>query len=113
MPRDYRLYLDDILESCRKIRQYTEGMSFEEFERDVKTQDAVIRNFEVIGEAANRLPNEIKSLYHDIEWAKIIGFRNVLIHEYFGVKVETVWSAILQKVPILEEQTKEVLTQDA
>jgi len=60
MPRDYRLYLDDILESCRKIRQFTEGMSFEEFERDVKTQDAVIRNFEVIGEAANRLPEGIR-----------------------------------------------------
>ncbi len=61
MRRDYRLYLDDILESCRKIRQFTEDLSFPEFERDVKTQDAVIRNFEVIGEAANRLPVEIKS----------------------------------------------------
>ena len=60
MPRDYKLYLDDILESCRKIRRFTEGMSFEEFQRDVKTQDAVIRNFEVIGEAANRLPEEIR-----------------------------------------------------
>ena len=61
MPRDFRLYLDDILESCGKIREFTEGMSFEEFERDVKTQDAVFRNFEVIGEAANRLPEAIKS----------------------------------------------------
>ncbi|HTY25763.1 MAG TPA: DUF86 domain-containing protein [Desulfomonilaceae bacterium] len=90
MPRDCRLYLDDMLGSCRKIREFTEGMSFEEFKRDVKTQDAVIRNFEVIGEAANRLPDEIKDLYKDIEWAKIIGFRNILIHEYFGVKLETV-----------------------
>ena len=102
MPRDYRLYLDDILESCRKIRQFTEGMSFDEFERDVKTQDAVIRNFEVIWEAANRLPDEIRSLYHHIEWPKIVGFRNILIHEYFGVKLDTVWSAIKEKLPHLE-----------
>jgi uncharacterized protein with HEPN domain len=113
MPRDYRLYMDDILESCRKILRFTEGMSFQEFERDVKTQDAVIRNFEVIGEAANHLPGEIKSLYHDIEWSKIIRFSNVLIHEYFGVKLETVWSAIEQKVPILERRTKAVLGEES
>ena len=71
MPRDFRLYLDDILESCRKIRKFTDGMSFEKFESDPKTQDAVIRNFEVIGEAARRLPEEIKSHYTSIEWAKI------------------------------------------
>ena len=63
MPRDFRLYLDDILESCGKIRQFTEGLSFEEFASDVKTQDAVFRNFEVIGEASRRLPDEIKSRY--------------------------------------------------
>ncbi len=112
MPRDYRLYLDDMLEACRKIRRFTEGMTFHDFERDVKTQDAVIRNFEVIGEAANRLPEEIRSRYHGIEWAKIIGFRNVLIHEYFGVKLETVWSAIEEKLADLEEQTKAVLGED-
>jgi uncharacterized protein with HEPN domain len=54
MPRDFRLYLDDILESCRKIRQFTQGMSFQEFESDAKTKDAVIRNFEIIGEAVSR-----------------------------------------------------------
>jgi uncharacterized protein with HEPN domain len=87
-------------------------MSFEEFRRDFKTQDAVVRNFEVIGEAANRLPDKNKTLYHDIEWAKIIGFRNILIHEYFGVKLETVWSAIESKIPVLEAQTKRVLGEE-
>ncbi len=112
MPRDFRLYLDDILESCRKIRKFTEGMPFEEFELDVKTQDAVIRNFEVIGEAANRLPEAIKSQYSGVEWPKIIGFRNILIHEYFGVKLQTVWTAIQEKILVLEEQTKTVLGEE-
>jgi uncharacterized protein with HEPN domain len=112
MPTDYRLYLDDILESCKKIRQFTQDMSFQEFERDVKTQDAVIRNFEVIGEAANRLPEDVRSLHPNIEWAKIVGFRNILVHEYFGVKLETVWSAIQEKIPMLEELTKSLLGEE-
>ena len=112
MPRDFRLYLDDIRESCRKIRMYTRGMTFEEFEVDVKTQDAVIRNFEVIGEAANRLPEEIRLQFADVEWAKIIAFLNILIHEYFGVKLETVWSAIEDKLHDLETLTQEVLGED-
>jgi uncharacterized protein with HEPN domain len=109
MPRDYRLYMDDILESCRKIRQFTEGVSFQKFEQNVMMQDAVIRNFEIIGEAVNHLPEEIKSLYHDIELDEIIGFRNILAHGYFAVKLETVWSAIEEGLPDLEEQTKAVL----
>ena len=107
--RDYKLYLDDILESCHKIRRYTDGMSFDEFVSDLKTQDAVIRNFEIIGESAKRLPENIKSRFEGIEWVKLIGFRNILIHDYFGVKLETVWNAIQEKIPTLEEQTQKVL----
>jgi uncharacterized protein with HEPN domain len=112
MPRDFRLYLDDILEACVKIREFTEGMTFTDFQFDAKTQDAVIRNFEIIGEAARRLPEEIKSRYSRAEWAKIIAFRNILIHEYFGIKLETVWSAIQDKISILEEETRAVLGEE-
>lgn len=113
MPRDYRLYLDDILESCGRIRSYTAGMTFEQFQADLKTQDAVIRNFQVIGEAANRLPESVKSILRDVEWPKIIAFRNVLIHEYFGVDLATVWSAITDKVPYLETKTEEHLRDES
>ena len=91
-------------------------MTFDEFVSDFKTQDAVVRNFEIVGEAAKRLPENIKSKYEGIEWAKLIGFRNILIHDYFGVKletvcVETVWNAIQEKIPILEAQTQKVLNE--
>jgi uncharacterized protein with HEPN domain len=66
----------------------------------------------VIGEACRHLPDEIESQYRGIEWAKIIGFRNILIHEYFGIKLETVWTAIQEKIPILEEETRTVLDQN-
>jgi len=84
-------------------------MSFMDFEHDVKTQDAVMRNFEIIGEAVNHLPDEIKSLCHDVELAKIVGFRNILAHGYFGIELKTVWSAIEKRLGDLEEQTKAAL----
>ncbi|MFH1117455.1 MAG: DUF86 domain-containing protein [Pseudomonadota bacterium] len=113
MPRDYRLYMDDILESCQKIRQFTHGVSFQEFKEDVMVQDAVMRNFEIIGEAVNHLPDQIKSLYHDVELADIVGFRNILAHGYFEIKLETVWSAIEEGLPDLEQQTKALLGEES
>jgi uncharacterized protein with HEPN domain len=112
MPRDYRLYMDDILEACRKIRKFTEGVSFPEFKENIMMQDAVMRNFEIIGEAVNRLPEAIKSLYNDVELAEIVGFRNILAHGYFAVKLEIVWSAIEEGAPDLEQRTKEILGEE-
>lgn len=78
MPRDHRLYLDDILEPIDNIHDYTANMNYETFMLDRKTRDAVIRNLEIIGEAAGRIPEEVRSAAQEIEWRKIVGLRNIL-----------------------------------
>jgi uncharacterized protein with HEPN domain len=85
MPRDYRLYLDDILQSIGSILQYIGPMDFQEFSADRKTVDAVVRNLEVIGEASRNLPDELKKTAPAIEWKKIVALRNILAHEYFQI----------------------------
>jgi len=89
--RESRLLIEDILDSGHKILDYTKGLSFEDFLRDSKTVDAVIRNFEIIGEAANRLPDEFKDKNTNIDWHRIRGFRNRIVHDYFGIDYEIVW----------------------
>ena len=103
MLRDYRLYLDDIREAIQAIREYTEGWTFESFSADHKTIDAVIRNLEIIGEAARNLPAEIKEMGGDIEWRKIVGLRNLLTHEYFGVSKPVVWDIVKNKLDAIEK----------
>ncbi len=85
------LLIEDILESGQKILDYTAGLSLEQFKADSKTVDAVIRNFEIIGEAANRLPNDFKEKHTEIDWHKIRGFRNRIVHDYFGIDYSIVW----------------------
>ena len=85
------LLIEDILESGQKILDYTAGLSLEQFKADSKTVDAVIRNFEIIGEAANRLPDEFKENHTEIDWHKIRGFRNRIVHDYFGIDYSIVW----------------------
>ncbi len=94
MPRDFRLYIDDMLEATKQIRIYGEGYDQESFALDRKTQDAVIRNLEVIGEAARNLPEEIKAATPEVEWRKITALRNILIHEYFGISIPILWDII-------------------
>jgi len=109
--RNPKLLVEDILESCNKIMEYTQGMSYEEFVNDSKTLDAVIRNFEIIGEAANRLPEDFKDLHRDIEWLRIRGFRNRIVHDYFGVDYSIVWQVketyLLQLISSLEKFARE------
>lgn len=97
--RTPKLLLEDIIESAEKVLQYTKGISFEEFSKDNKTVDAVIRNFEIIGEASNLLPDEIKDKYSEIDWHRIRGFRNRIVHDYFGVDLQIIWKIILEQIP--------------
>ncbi|WP_048094601.1 HepT-like ribonuclease domain-containing protein [Geoglobus ahangari] len=106
--RDYRLYIDDILEAIQRIEEYTAGMDFEDFAENRLVVDAVVRNLEIIGESCRALPREIREKYPDIEWRKIVGLRNILIHQYFGVDLELVWDIVKNKLPELEIKIKEI-----
>lgn len=89
--RQPQLLINDILESAHKILSYTEGLTYDAFLSDSKTIDAVIRNFEIIGEAANRLPEDFKDSNTNIDWHKIRGFRNRIVHDYMGVDYGIIW----------------------
>jgi len=95
-----------ILTTLEKIAQYTQGFSFEQFRAGSKTVDAVVRNLEVIGEAARQVPKDFAAEYPEIPWAKMVGLRNKILHEYFGVDVEILWQTIREDFPPLKTQVK-------
>jgi uncharacterized protein with HEPN domain len=101
MSRDPRLYIEDMQSACRKILHYTNGMSQQIFLHDDKTYDAVIRNFEIIGEAAKNVPDEIQKRYAIIQWREMIALRNIVAHAYFGMNDDIIWDLVQNKVPEL------------
>ncbi|MBI1742850.1 DUF86 domain-containing protein [Candidatus Acetothermia bacterium] len=111
MKRDYRLYIDDILEATHKIEEYTRNLTYEQFSKDYKTIDAVIRNFTIIGEAAKHIPSSIRKKYRDIPWKDMAGMRDILVHEYFGVRVDIVWETIKKRLPQLQPLIESMLRQ--
>ena len=104
--RQPEFLVEDIIDSGSKILAYTESMTFDEFLSDTKTHDAVIRNFEIIGEAANRLPDQFKDRFPEIDWHRIRGFRNRIIHDYFGIDYTVVWRIKESFLPELLEKLK-------
>lgn len=99
-------YLDDILESIELIRGYIGAQSFSEFELDRKTQDAVSRRLAIIGEATKQLPESVRTKYPSIPWKQIMGMRDILVHEYGGVQLETVWDTVEKDLGDLEETVR-------
>ncbi len=108
--RDVKLFLHDILESIEKIERYTKNLSFDEFVKNNLVVDAVIRNLEIIGETVKNIPEDIRSKYPEIPWRQIAGFRDVVIHHYFGVDLNIVWTVVrkhlkeLTKIKIILEE---------
>jgi uncharacterized protein with HEPN domain len=102
MPRNPGVYVEDILEAIRRIRSYTAGLDEAAFAASPITIDAVVRNLEIIGEAAARLPEDVKSVADGVEWRKIVALRNVLAHEYFGVNAAILWDVVDHKLEPLE-----------
>ena len=106
--RESGLLLEDILDSITKIKAYTAGYFFEDFINDTKTTDAVIRNFEIIGEAANRLPDELKDKHAHVNWFRIRGFRNRIVHDYMGVDYTIVWQIIENDLDSLYDEISKI-----
>jgi len=111
MPREYKAYLKDILEAIRKIENYTKDIAFDDFVMDELIQDGVVRNLEVIGEAVKNIPEDIKDKKPEVEWKKIAGLRDILIHDYFGIDEDIVWDAVKNKLPGLKKKIKGILSE--
>jgi len=109
MSRNPRLYLEDIQQSCAKVLRFTADLSFEQFKQDDRTYDAVLRNLEIIGEAAKNVPEEIRQRFPLAEWRKISGFRDVAAHQYFSISDSIVWDIVQNKIPELNAQIEQIL----
>lgn len=102
------IYLQDIFDSISKIERFTANVPYEVFVKDEEKMDAVIRNLEIIGEAANNVPTEIKEKYPQVLWEKMVSTRNKVLHEYFGVDIEILWKTVQEDLPILKKQFENI-----
>lgn len=107
--RDAKLYLTDILEAMSAIEEFVEGIDFETFVNDDMRSSAIIRKFEIIGEAAKSIPDDVKQRYPEIPWREMAGFRDKLIHLYFGIKYELVWETIKVRIPQVKPMIQKIL----
>jgi len=106
MSRDELMYIRDIAESCEKIMKFITGLTKTKLLRDEKTYDAVIRNLEIIGEAAKNISGPTRAQMADVDWRKIAGLRDILIHDYFGIDNNILWDVVQNKIPGLSQTLK-------
>ncbi|MEN9568234.1 MAG: hypothetical protein RLZZ69_3430 [Cyanobacteriota bacterium] len=109
MSRNFRLYLDDILNSINKIKRYTKGMNREQLIANELTFDAVIYNLQIIGEAVKHIPLEIRDRYPQVEWRKIAGLRDIVAHAYFKIDEQIVWDIIQNKLLDLQNKIEQII----
>jgi uncharacterized protein with HEPN domain len=109
MPRDSKLYLEDIQQAIEKIENYTVEVSLVEIQQNSMLLDAVLYNLEIIGEAAKHLPEDLKAKSPEIEWRKITGLRDIVAHEYFGISKEIIWDILKNKLPGLRDAVTRIL----
>jgi uncharacterized protein with HEPN domain len=103
MKRDYKLYVQDAIDSLSKIQGYMEDVSEEQFMKDEKLQDAVIRRFEIVGEAVKNIPRVMKQANKEVPWAKISSFRDFMVHSYFVASLQRIWEIATKDVPAIKE----------
>ena len=108
--RTEEAFLFDILEASQRIRLYIEGMIYADFLADLKTQDSVIRNIEIIGEAVKNISSKLRAEHNHIAWKAMAGMRDRLIHEYFGVNVDIVWGVATEDIPLLMQEVNKILS---
>lgn len=112
MPRDHRLYLEDILDAIQKIEEYVQGLTFQEFRESSLRVDAVLYNLEIIGEAVKHVPESVREEHPSVEWRKIAGLRDIIAHEYVGVSLPIIWDVLENKLPDLRVQIAAMLEEE-
>lgn len=107
--RTYRFYLEDMILAMKRIAEYIDSYSFIKFKQDYKTVDAVIRNFEIIGEASKNLPKEFKEKHTNVPWSEMYLLRNKVSREYFGIDYEIIWDVAINYLPENQKQIEQIL----
>ena len=107
--RPVEVLLEDMRDAAARIQEYTKGLSEDAFLKDRRTADAVVRNLEIIGEAAGRLPKEFRQQHAEIAWEQIVGLRHRIVHDYFGIDLKLVWQILQQDLPVFQSKLTALL----